>query len=446
MTGKLSGGLRSEVQRIVFLAIFLGVAGYFNGYMAFTLIGGGGLYMLWTLTRIQRLYRWLEKGGRHFPPHATGVWGDISDQLYQLQQRDRRNRQNYRALIGRIRNITGALEEGVIVLNAEKCLDWWNPAAGELLGLRKEDAHQVFTNLIRAPAFMHFINHPPYDEPLELAAPGNQQRLLQFSASPFGDNEIVLVVQDLTHLRNLEAMRKEFVANISHELRTPLTVLTGYIETLSDHIDHNADDIPPLWRKALTQMDEQTQRLNLLTDDLMMLSQLESTPSQPVTQAIELKALLLPILDSARALSKGQHHFQLECADDLSIAGSAQELHSAFSNIVYNAVKHNPAGCHIQVSVTRGPNTLGDSKLDTINVAISDDGMGIDPIHLPRLTERFYRADNSRATSSGGTGLGLAIVKHVLARNGGELHISSTLGKGSTFTCSFSATDPDENP
>lgn len=430
----LTGGLRSEVRRIIVLAIFLGVAGYFNGYMAYTLILGGGLYMLWTLSRIQRLYRWLERGGRNFPPHATGVWGDISDQLYQLQQRNRHHRQNYQALVGRVRKITGALDEGVVILDADKCLDWWNPAAGELLGLRKEDSRQVFTNLIRSPAFVHFINHPPYDEPLELPAPGNHLRLLQFNASPFGDSELVLVVQDITRLHNLETMRKEFVANISHELRTPLTVLSGYIETLGD----SADQVPPHWQKALTQMGEQAQRLKLLTDDLVMLSQLESTPALSDDEYIQLHTLLNPILDSARILSDGRHTLTLECPEDLIINGSPRELHSAFSNIIYNAVKHNPEGCDIQIRVTR--------HQQTTTITVSDNGIGIDPIHLPRLTERFYRADDSRASGSGGTGLGLAIVKHVLARNGGELDISSTLGKGSTFTCSFTASAPLENP
>lgn len=430
----LSGGLRSEVFRIVFLGLFLLIAGFFNGHMAYTLIFGGGLYMLWTLGRIQRLYHWLEQGGRDYPPHATGVWGDISDQLYQLQQRNRQHRHNYQALVARVRKITAALDEGVVILDAERCLEWWNPAAGKLLGLRKEDQAQVFTNLIRSPAFIRFINHPPYGEPLELQAPGNHQHLLQFNASPFGDNELVVVIQDITRLHNLESMRKEFVANISHELRTPLTVLKGYIETLTD----STEPTTPLWQKALGQMEEQAQRLTVLTDDLAMLSQLESAPAPLEAKLIHLESLLRPILDSARALSDGQHTLTLECSSDLSIMGSARELHSAFSNIIYNAVKHNPEGCDIDVLASREQNC--------IRVEIRDTGIGIDPTHLPRLTERFYRADDSRASSSGGTGLGLAIVKHVLARNDGELSIHSTLGRGSSFVCSFPCSVPQENP
>ena len=230
---------------------------------------------------------------------------------------------------------------------------------------------------------------------------------------------------DITRLRQLEEMRKEFVGNISHELRTPLTVLTGYIETLQDQ---DMQNLPAAWPKALQQMGQQTERMNLLAEDLVMLSRLETTDASHKVQ-VDLDQLFVPIIDNALALSGEKHTISINSCDQPLLEGDAKELHSALSNLVYNAVKHNPEGCDIAIVIKH--------NADALTVSISDTGLGIDPLHIPRLTERFYRADSSRATQSGGTGLGLAIVKHVLLRHNGELKIESTLGKGATFTCRF---------
>ena len=423
-------GLRSELTRIALLAVALGITGFFNGQLLLTLILGGGLYMAWTLVKILRLYQWLEKGGRGLPPEASGVWGDISNQLYRLQKRNEQAKTNYRTLLNRLRKITSALDEGLIILDAERCLDWWNPAAAELVGLQDIDLHQPVTNLIRTPIFVDFIQSERFELALECPAPGNERRILQFSARTFGEDEIALLVQDVTRVRNLEDTRKDFVANISHELRTPLTVLTGYIETLHGLAQ---DDMSPIWAKALTQMEEQAARMNLLTDDLMMLSRLESTPASS-HENIQLETLIEPIIENARALSQGKHKISFESQGSTSIAGNSKELHSAFANLIYNAVKHNPEGCDISV-------TIATNEAAT-TVAVKDDGRGIDPKHLSRLTERFYRPDDGRSTQAGGTGLGLAIAKHVLIRHHGNLTITSQPGKGSIFTCRFDHSSP----
>ncbi len=444
-------GLRTELTRIALLAVALGITGVFNGHILLTLIIGGGLYMAWTLVKILRLYKWLEKGGKGQPPEASGIWGDISNQLYRLQKRNEQAKINFRALLIRLRKVTSALDEGLIILDAEHCLDWWNPAAAKLLGLQDSDRQQAIINLIRAPAFVSYMHNARFDSPLECSAPGNEQQILQFSARVFGEGEVALVVQDITRVRNLEDTRKDFVANISHELRTPLTVLTGYIETLQSAAPA---DLSPVWIKALVQMEQQASRMNLLTEDLMMLSRLESTPATAGEQ-VQLEALLQPIVENAQALSEtlsqGKHTISCQVVsstqgqdqtptraqaqnpvqDQISIAGNSKELHSAFANLIYNAVKHNPDGCDIAVTI---------SADDTATkVVVKDNGGGIDPKHLSRLTERFYRPDDGRATQSGGTGLGLAIVKHVLIRHKGELTIDSQPGKGSTFTCRFAA-------
>jgi len=423
----LTQGLRSELQRIAALALLLLAGGFFNGYPLATLLAGGSLYMLWTLRHIHRLNRWLDQGSRDYPPPASGVWGEISDHLYRLRQRITRHRQDHLNLVTRIRRITDALDEGILILDADRSLEWWNPAAGRLLGLQRRDQGESIINLVRTPAFVAFIRDGRFAEPVELEAPNHPGRLLQFNANHFGTNEVALVVQDITRLRQLERLRTEFVANISHELRTPLTVLTGYLETLRE----TAADQPAPWRQAIAQMSEQTRRLTLLTEDLVTLSRLESTPPPAHPEPVALQPLLASIVESARALSGERHQIALECPAELTVEGSTQELHSAFANLVYNAIRHNPGGCRVWVRAGSGAGRTW--------VEVQDDGIGIEARHLPRLTERFYRVENSRASSSGGTGLGLAIVKHSLLRNGGNLEIQSAPGAGSTFRCVFEA-------
>lgn len=419
-------GLRSEIQTLLLLAIALIVIGLINGYVAETLIVGGLGYTLVTLSKIQKLYKWLASDKNDMPPEMSGVWGDVSDELYRLKQRVEQAKKNYSALALRIRQITSALDDGMILLDANRTLDWWNPSATALLNFKDSDKGEAISNLIRNPSFVNFIQSGEFTQPLEMRSPQDPTRIYHFTAGKFGRGEMILMVRDITRLRHLEEMRKEFVANISHELRTPLTVLVGYIETLQG----SSDALPGHWQKALVQMDQQTRRLSALAEDLVMLSRLESTPPHVHLQNVDICNLLSSIAESARVVSAQTHTITLDCEPGLSLPGENRELHSAFSNLVFNAIKHNTQGCAIRITARQQG---GD-----VIVEVSDNGIGIDEKHLPRLTERFYRVDDSRTSSSGGTGLGLAIVKHVLARHQGRLNITSTLSKGSTFTCVFS--------
>ena len=418
-------GFQAEIQRIVLLTLFLLIFGFLNGYLLLTLLCGGGAYMLWTFFHIAKLYEWLDQSCKGLPPEATGVWGDMTDHLYRMQQRNERAKQSRKHLSNRVRNITSALADGTLTLNSDRILEWWNPAAEKLLGLKKGDRGQSIINLVRDPRFVTFIQSDPLAPPLELTSPEDPTRTLLFSAAEFGEGDIILMVQDITRLRNLEQMRQDFVANISHELRTPLTVLSGYTETLQD----NVDDLPKHWKKALEQMQQQTDRMNALANDLVMLSQLESTRTPPPNTPIDVTGLLKQIADDAQMIAEEGSAVELECNDDMTLRGEIKELYSAISNLVFNALKHNPPGTLVQIK-----SYINDNHQI---VEITDNGNGIDPKHIPRLTERFYRVDQSRASTTGGTGLGLAIVKHVMMRHGGSLKIFSTLSKGSSFMCYF---------
>jgi two-component system phosphate regulon sensor histidine kinase PhoR len=223
-------------------------------------------------------------------------------------------------------------------------------------------------------------------------------------------------------------MRKDFVANVSHELRTPLTVIAGYLETLLD----NVEEVNPRWRRALQQMQQQASRMQNLLNDLLLLARLETSDDPAETQPVAVDQLLQSIKSDAQALSGARRHrLQLQADPHLKLKGSEAELRSAFSNLIFNAIKYSPDESEISIRWW--------SDEQGAHLAVQDSGIGIEAKHLPRLTERFYRVDSSRASHTGGTGLGLAIVKHVLLRHRGRLDISSTPGKGSTFTCHFPA-------
>jgi two-component system phosphate regulon sensor histidine kinase PhoR len=316
------------------------------------------------------------------------------------------------------------------MLDSQGNLEWWNRAAETLLGLKTpQDSGQSITNLLRDPRFIDYFERGSYLEPLELPSPINDRRRLQFHITRYGNREHLMLVRDVTRLFQLEQMRKDFVANVSHELRTPLTVIAGYLETLLD----NVEDVNPRWLRALQQMQQQGGRMQNLLNDLLLLAKLEATDYPSDNQPVAVDLLLLSIKGDAQALSGNRmHRISLEADPHLRLKGSEAELRSAFSNLVFNAVKYSPKESEIRIR------WWGDEQ--GAHLAVQDSGPGIEARHLPRLTERFYRVDSSRASNTGGTGLGLAIVKHVLLRHRARLEIDSSPGQGSTFTCHFPAT------
>ena len=369
---------------------------------------------------------------RGIPPDAGGVWGEIGDTLNRQRRRHRRALEKMRRTIKRVTRVTEALEEGVLVLRSDLKLDWWNSSAKRLLGLRSSDRGSAIINLIRDPEFVSYIHQPEFIGSIQMPSSSQEGRLLLFTASHFGDNEIVLVIADITRMNNLETVRKEFVGNISHELRTPLTVIRGYIETLQDLPSNTA-----IADRAFKQMATQVSRMQSLADDLILLSRFEGaeyegdggSDAQQSYPSTNLFNLLSEIMVEAEQLSGGRHSLELDCCEAISLSVEPSSLRSALGNLVFNAVRHNPQGATISISVTE-PNAA-------VSIAIADDGVGIDPLEIPRLTERFYRGDNSRNSDTGGSGLGLAIVKHAVTSCGGELQINSRLGQGAVFICSF---------
>ncbi|TQV82571.1 phosphate regulon sensor histidine kinase PhoR [Exilibacterium tricleocarpae] len=420
-------GYSAELRRIAIYAALCVAIGLITGYLVWALIIGGVLYLTWIFWQIRRLDQWLTLSRKHpqSPPDASGIWGDIFDNIYRLQQRHRKEKRRLQQVISRMHETTAAFADGVVVVDSRGNIEWWNKSAELLLGLQQQDSGHPLVNYVRNPRFINYFDSGDYRLPVDMPSARESDKRLQYQINSFGQGERLIVVRDVTRLYRLEAMRKDFVANVSHELRTPLTVIRGYLETLGD-----SQDLSSVWQRALLQMQQQSERMTALINDLITLSTLETDDPERDQRCIAVEPMLMMIRTDAEAFSgdKG-HRVTLDCEANAYIHGSEKELRSAFSNLVFNAIKYSPSDSQVDIKFWNGE--------DGAYFAVTDRGVGIDPIHIPRLTERFYRIDSSRSNATGGTGLGLAIVKHALVRHDAQLQIESQPGQGSTFTCHF---------
>jgi two-component system phosphate regulon sensor histidine kinase PhoR len=426
----LQYGFTAELRRLISFGFLCLTIGLIIDQLMATLVLFGVLYMGWTLANIYRLDHWLTQRKKTSIPDASGIWGDIFYNLSYGEKRAQRQQQRLKAVVNRIEATTAALNDGVILLNKHDCINWWNQAAGQLLAFKPIDKGSSILNYIRHPQFALYLNANDHDLPLDLPSHHRPEKQLQYQITRFGEGEGLLTVRDITRIHKLEEMRKDFVANVSHELRTPLTVIRGYLETFTD-----VNNIDPVWQKAISQMLQQANHMTELIDDLTILSKLETDNIENTQIPLELMPLLTTVIDVAKTFSNGSHTFSINGAQNIWIVGNGKELHSAFSNLLLNAVSYSPANNSTPIKTTAITVTV--DKINRLSLSFTDNGLGIAPQHLSRLTERFYRVDSSRGTSTGGTGLGLAIVKHVLLRHEASLDITSELGQGSTFTCIF---------
>jgi len=387
---------------------------------------GFGFYIALTLRHLVQLHRWLVVK-RDDVPDAGGLWGEVFERIHALARENERREDRLQEMLERFQSASTATPDAMVILTPRHEIEWANAAAERLLGVTMpRDTGQRALNLWREPAFAEYLERGNYNEALETASPAQPAKTLSVRIIPFGSDQKLVIARDITHLANLEQMRSNFVANISHELRTPLTVLTGFLETLKGMEQPGGDAL----RKHLGTMHEQAVRMSRLVEDLLTLSKLETTPPTRHEETVDVPAMLGGLREMGELLSgERRQHILLEADNDLRLTGNEDELRSAFSNLVNNAVRYTPAGGTIR---------LGWKLENGCPVfTVSDSGEGIAPQHLPHLTERFYRVDTARSRDSGGTGLGLSIVKHILLRHDARLAIDSTLGQGSSFRCIF---------
>jgi two-component system, OmpR family, phosphate regulon sensor histidine kinase PhoR len=379
--------------------------------------------LIWQAIQISRFERWISKGGRGKYPKTKGIWEDIYYHVYQIKKSEKKRKKKLGKIIDQFRKSTDALPDAAVVLGEEDEIEWANTAAKNVLGLQSSDRGQRIPNLIRFPIFVRYLKSSNFNETIIMPSPTNSQIILAVRVVSYGAGLRLLLAQDVTQLRKMEQMRKDFVANVSHELRTPLTVLKGYLETLQE-LD---EPLSPLLNHSFQQMQEQTERMQYLVDDLLLLSNLETQPKK--TRCVDIPTLLSKICKESESLHNSAGRVELTLETNAHIYGDEQELRSAFSNLLGNAFKYSPKDSSVKI---RWQQTQQNLVLDVI-----DQGEGISEVEIPRITERFYRIDVRRANKVAGTGLGLAIVKHVLLRHDARLIVTSELYKGSTFSCSF---------
>mgnify|MGYP000132657366 CR=1 FL=1 len=397
--------------------------------LGFPLAGIALGLIVWAVIQMRRfnvLRQWLVGDTSQEPPELPGAWGEILDALARMQKRTQAREASLRNVISRFQQSSAALPDAVIIIDRNNNLEWWNLAAERLLGLRHtSDRGKPLLNLVRDPVFVDYYRKGQYQEPLELASPLGGDVRLQYQISLFGEGDRLLVARDITRLTQLEQTRQNFVANASHELRTPLTVIRGYLETFLDQ------DLPKPLMRGMSQMQQQARRMENLVQDLLLLSRIEATARQAATlKPVLIQSMISHIHEDAVTLSAERNHqFELQIDPQHDLLGLPAELQSALSNLVFNAVRYTPDEGQILIR------WWADSKGG--HFSVTDSGIGIEARHIPHLTERFYRVDDSRSSASGGTGLGLAIVKHVLMRLGAKLEITSRPGKGSCFSCHF---------
>jgi len=391
-----------------------------------------------------RLLRWLRtEQGRDVPavvngqelPRLPGVWGEVVDRTRRLLKNRDQQLQESQARLDEFLAAMQASPSGVVLLDAQGRIEWCNQMATQHFGFdAQRDVMQHIANLVREPAFKAYLASGNYSHdvviPGSLSTPARPVKL-SVHVHAYGKDRKLLLSRDITAVELAEAMRRDFVANVSHEIRTPLTVLSGFIETLQTlPLDE------PERARYLALMAQQSQRMQTLVSDLLTLSRLEGSPFPGANDWITTSALLAQCEQEARALSAviapQGHQLEFDPGPACEIAGVQTELYSAMSNLVTNAVRYTPETGLVSVSWT----LLKDGRGQFL---VRDTGPGIEPEHVPRLTERFYRIDRSRSRETGGTGLGLAIVKHVAQRHGAELHIESQPGHGSRFSIVFPA-------
>jgi two-component system phosphate regulon sensor histidine kinase PhoR len=412
-----------------------GVVGYLLGGpvrapVLSVLLGGGlavGVLAVFDTLRGVRLMTWLRGSQDDDAPRDAGFWGELGYRVERSIRTRERSAVQEKARLERFLEAIEASPNGVLMLDDKGQIEWCNSVAATHFGLDPQrDRLQRITNLVRAPAFVAYLQAGDYAQPVQFPDPRGLG-LLSVLVQDYGEGMKLVLSQDITERERADAMRRDFVANVSHEIRTPLTVLAGFIETMG-----NLPLTEVERRRVLLLMGQQAQRMQALVSDLLTLAQLEGSPRPPADRWIGVAKLLQQIEADGRTLSQGRHAITLNGSDATQIAGAESELLSALANLVNNAVRYTPDGGRIDI----GWRLLADGSGE---FAVRDTGPGIEREHLPRLTERFYRVDGSRSRETGGTGLGLSIVKHVAQRHGGELDVQSEPGKGSTFRLVFPA-------
>lgn len=419
--------MKKDLTKYFFILLTAAIGGHTADIaLLATLVAAIGL-IVWQAHRVNLINKWLDNPRDHSMPEMGGLYYLMHKKLNNRNAQFAKRKKQLTGLLAQFRKAVSAMPDAIVLIDPAGKIEWANNNSIELLGIRwPDDAGVRFTDLIRHPDIEAILNT---DSSLKKTQEINSIRLNQqnvnFKSVPYSEGTRMLIARDVSGLIKVNQIHTDFVANVSHELKTPLTVLRGYIEILQ-----GSHALPPAFEKPIEQMNVQSLRMQLIVGDLLYLAKLEDKANKAPHQAVNMTNLTNTIVESVQPLLEQKGHKVLkDIEDDILLLGAEAELHSAFSNLMTNAIHYTQSNGDIKIKWRRSEHGA--------TFSVQDNGLGIPTHHLSRLTQRFYRVDTDRSREGGGTGLGLAIVKHVLQRHDAELEVKSNEGVGSTFMCHF---------
>ena len=368
------------------------------------------------------IFNFKDKGVLSFPKKYENLILEINKNYENFESIT----EKFNSLEKRFKELSDSMPDAAVVIDKNFNTEWFNETARKMLFFEEIDIGRPIQHFIRNPSFIEFLNTKERDFYTYFTSPQNYNITIQCFIVPYAEDKFLLTFRDVSQQDQLDKMRQDFVANVSHELKTPLTVLFGYLETFDLENKTDSD------KKVLNEMLKQAKRMDLLISDLLKLTKLQTTkiPDKKFNK-INLKDVINELMNSFdQEFKKNKNKIEISFGKNLYIRGVYDEIYSAFSNLINNALMYSDKGTSIEINCHSSDN-------NEIIFAIKDYGVGIPQEDIGRITERFYRVDKGRSREQGGTGLGLSIVKHILKRHEAKLEIRSDLDFGSEFLCIF---------
>ena len=420
----MPGSSRRFVAGLVAILAAGGLIGWIYGHADWGLLIAALAILVWQTRQLLSFNRAVHTRDFEQFRYGEGIWQQLFSRFNYEHERALRAKKEYRRLLKEVRRSTDAMPDGAVILDEDNQIVMCNKAAKHLGGLkRKKDRGQRVDNILRDPQLTELLHSGKFAHEIEIPSPVNDEGWLNCRVVPYGANQKLLFLRDITERIRLTRMRRDFVANASHELRSPLTVISGYLDSLSED-----PELEKNWGQPVRRMQQQARRMSTVVNELLELSRLESAGRAGKDEAVDVAGLLATAKKSFQG-QDGVAAIEIDSQSKAQLLASGNEIETLISNLLSNAVRHTPADGNIKLTW----------RVDTDGgeIIVGDTGEGIPADQIPRLTERFFRVHRGRAREDGGVGLGLAIVKHVLSRHDGELTVTSELGKGSEFRCRF---------
>jgi two-component system phosphate regulon sensor histidine kinase PhoR len=428
----IKSAIKEELYWLILILTIGMIIGFLLENITLMLVVALSFYIFFHFLQVRKVLNWFAEGKISQSPSTHGVWSEFIHQALNSEKKNKKRKKRLSTLLNRFNDVLAAMPDAIVIIDEYGGIEWFNESALHLLKLHHDrDIGRHITHSLEEKSFIDYYSRKNYDHSINIYWPTEADLYLNIRIAAYGKKKYLLSARDITRMQQLEGVRSLFVANVSHELRTPLTVISGYLELLAATDHHQVDEAIQALQPIFAQMSQQADRMTNLLDDLLMLSNLENQQeTESLNETICVAEMMNDIYRDAQML-KREDRYTLSCDIDKSLAikGNAKELHSAFNNLVTNALRYTPAGGKIKISWVK--------KNNTACFSVQDNGIGIASSHINRITERFYRVDKGRSRSTGGTGLGLAIVKHVLYKHDAVLKIDSALAQGSCFSCIF---------